>query len=152
MGDRQSKHSEPGTDAATPMKKIGTKLQEDMDTFKLSLAAGLELSQHGRRAGKRGKKLGGQGMARFVSHLVVGPEESLSGAFIFVLPSLLLYIDRAAAVAEPLLSKATDWAVNELLGGFDEVVVYLSLSINNPTLRGGDKVEPCRNNWQTSLY
>lgn len=90
-------------------------------------------------------------MAGFVSHLVVGLEESLSGAFVFVLPSLLLYNGRAVAIAGSLLSKAMDWAVDGLFGGLDEVVVDLSLSINNPTLRGGNKVEPCRNNWQTSL-
>lgn len=87
-----------------------------------------------------------------MSHLVVGLEEPLAGAFAFVVPSLLLYNSRAVAFAGPLLSETTCWAVDKLLSdGSDEVVVALSWSINNPTLCFRNKLKPCRNNWRASL-
>lgn len=114
-----------------------------------------------------GGKVGGrvwQGQAaRFVSHLEVGQEESLWGAVVFVLPSRVLYKGRTVAFAEPLplLLRTADLAVDRLVmlllllllrfGGIDEAVEVLSWSINIPTLRGRNKVEPCRNNCQTRL-
>lgn len=87
-----------------------------------------------------------------MSHLVVGLEVPLTGAFAFVVPSPVLYNGRAVAFAGPLLSETTCWAVDRsLCDCSDEVVVRLSWSINNPTLPVRNEFKPCCNNWQASL-
>lgn len=121
-------------------------------------------NEDGRKSWGQGRKGRARPGSPVVSHLEVGQEESLWGAFASVLLSLVLYRDRTVAFAGslPLLSETTDWAVDSLLlllllwvmlflGGMNEAVEVLSWSINDPTLRGRNKVEPCRNNCQTRL-
>lgn len=69
-----------------------------------------------------------------MSHLVVGLE-SLSGAFDFVSPSLLLYNGRVVAIAVPLESETLDSAVEGLATAvLDAVVVAPFSSITVPGL------------------
>lgn len=83
---------------------------------------------------------------------MVGLGEPLAAAVAFVVSSLVLYNGRAVAFAGPLLPETSCWAMERVLGDCsDEVVVDLSWSINNPTLRVRDELKPCRNNWQASL-
>lgn len=91
---------------------------------------------------------GGKTQAGVVSHLVVGLEEMPSGAFAFVLPSLLLYngrvpvVELVVVVVGPLESGTLD---SEMEEGLDEVVVdpFPSITIPRLSLRGRDKLNPC---------
>lgn len=104
------------------------------------------------------KRWGRQARQVVVSHLVVGLEELVSGAFAFVLPSLLLYNGRVPVIAAvgPLESGTLDWAIEgEMTDELDEVVVDTFWSITIPRVHTARSssclIEPCRNDLQARL-